>query len=76
MTRSSGMDFDMGDVVAEEASHPFQVSFRPCFRAAPCHQTWLGELPLLMVVQQRGVRFGGLDEKKKKKAAVISSWLN
>ena len=39
------MDSDMGDVVVEEASHPFQVSFRPCFRAAPCHRTWLGERP-------------------------------
>ena len=43
----------MGDVVAEESSHPFQASFHPCFPAAPCHRTWLEELPLLKAAQDR-----------------------
>ena len=51
----------MGDVVAEESPHPFQVS-------------WLEELPLLMAVQEREAC--GSEVSKKKKAAGMSSWLN
>ena len=72
MTRSSGMDSDMGDVVPEEASHPFQVSFPPCFRAAPCHRTWLGERPCSRPFrrERRAVR------RSRKIGASMSSWLN
>ena len=69
MTRPSGMDSDVGDVVAEESSHPFQVSFHPCFHAVPCHRTWLGELPLLTAVQEGKARGSKVSTKKKREQA-------
>ena len=71
MTRSSGMDSDKGDVVAEESSRPFQVSFHPCFHTAPCHRTWLGELPLLTAVQKREACGSEVSKNKKRSRYVV-----
>ena len=57
----------MGDVVVEESSHPFQVSFHPCFHAAPCHRKWIDLLPLLVAVQARERRAVRRSRQKKKK---------